>query len=90
MEVQIDLIGNQRQKWSCCHCSWIGLNPIIENDNSFGYTTVFHLCPKCGWVCWLEDKAKEMTGLYYMFRKKYGEVEDGIEERDDETLDKRY
>lgn len=61
--MQVDLLGNQKQKWSCCHCNWEGY--LKEGDKK--------QCPKCEWAIWKIEEAREMTDTYLAFKKKYGE-----------------
>lgn len=60
--MQLDLFGNQKQKWSCCHCSWEG---YLDDERK--------TCPICDWAIWKIEQAKEMTNTYLAFRKKYYE-----------------
>ena len=73
MSLQLDLLGNKKQLWSCCHCSWEG-HLQDETDKT---------CPKCEWALWKIEEAKRMTSLYYAFKKKYGD-ENAVDERNDE------
>jgi len=68
---QLTLTGKSTKKYSCCHCSWEG---YAEDEEYFkGFNGKVGTCPVCGWAIWEVEKAKNLTGLYDAFRKKYGE-----------------